>query len=1171
MAKRTQPGRNSHNTRTSHTAQQPKIGEKHAALNEQSISSQKAIAQLESTLASNPALPGGWIALASHALSLDQHNKAHKAIDKAVELSPQDANAISIKAAIFYSEGNIDSAIAWYQKALTYNPAHVAASHDLALIYHRGGKRKEALQIICQAVELSPNEEILLRIKLWALSALHQYTEAKSVADQLSAISKNPDILNDAGNLYRDIGLIKLALERYAQAIEISPNYPTPFSNYFTLLHYLPDQSQEDIYTVAKRWKSYFSTDTKKEHLPAFKNREAKKKIRIGFLSDGFRNTPVGQMITSALENIDQKKFELIAYTTNDAEDHITHRLKNIFSKWSRITQLYGDKLAKFIRDDEIDILIDLAGHNNGNRISAIIEKPSPIIIKWVGGLINTTGIDTIDYLISDQIETPDGVDKFYTEKIIRMPDDYICYLPPSYTPSVNTLPAIDNGFITFGCFNNPTKINETLIREWSKLLEALPESRIFLKSFQYNNIELRQRIESIFVRNGITSNRILFEGSSPHRELLESYQKVDIALDSWPYSGGLTTCEALLMGVPVVTLPGPTFAGRHSATHLHHAGLSELITQDWDEYRERAIELVSDLDSLSHIRAHLREVLQQSPVCNAERFADHLENALSAIWQRHLEGKAPAALNFNDHRQAVFAGEDIPAKLYRVKHEKSDSFFSRLEGKIIAIDHGAQLFDAPLIKQMLDQNVLELIAFDPASHRLEHSLRQTKGVHYYPNVLLGNGSTVTLYACQKAKYSGTLKPLDVPHLPKKRQEELSVLAELPINTLALDTINELPRVDWLVLDGLNNCIDILEHGSEALKDTLLIQADIAFQPSHENQPSFSDVSKWAMQHGFRFYHFNTEENRSPIPQDSINHTGELVNASALFIPSHERMATLSESQCQKLAFIIDTAYNLDGLCFEVLGYASTHEANQYIQFKAQQRRNKKQLEESNPDTPPPASTVEHQSHTHDSAPSAISIPQLTLPDEEAKHLREVYSRATSILEYGSGGSTILASQLEGKHIFTVENDLMWAHNMRHVLEQEKYPSPAIIHSVDVGETGAWARPQNDEHWREFHTYPLSVWDREDFIDPDVILIDGRFRVACFVAAVMKIRKPTTILFDDYGDRDYYHEVEKLAKPVAMIGRMAHFELTPCEIPKSEMTWMIASFNQVTYANCTRR
>jgi len=142
---------------------------------------------------------------------------------------------------------------------------------------------------------------------------------------------------------------------------------------------------------------------------------------------------------------------------------------------------------------------------------------------------------------------------------------------------------------------------------------------------------------------------------------------------------------------------------------------------------------------------------------------------------------------------------------------------------------------------------------------------------------------------------------------------------------------------------------------------------------------------------------------------------------------------------------------------------------------------------------------------------------------------------------------------------------------MRHVLERENFPSPAIIHSVDIGETGAWARPINDTHWRDFHTYPLSVWDREDFVDPDVILIDGRFRVACFVAAAMKIRKPTTILFDDYGDRDYYHTVERLAKPVAMVGRMAHFELSPGEIPKHELTWLIASFNQVTYADCTRR
>src|SRR5690606_13415634 len=207
----------------------------------------------------------------------------------------------------------------------------------------------------------------------------------------------------------------------------------------------------------------------------------------------------------------------------------------------------------------------------------------------------------------------------------------------------------------------NISKINDELLGAWSGILNSVPNAHLFLKTHGLSNATLCQRIWSFFAGSGINQERIRLEGASPHNELLNSYNDVDIALDPWPYSGGLTTCEALIMGVPVITLPGPTFAGRHSATHLVNAGMPELIAQDWEQYQKLAIDLANDLDNLAIIRENLRTIVLQSPLCDAERFGRSFSNAMRAIWQRHCAGKKPEALVLGDDLTPYFADEEDP------------------------------------------------------------------------------------------------------------------------------------------------------------------------------------------------------------------------------------------------------------------------------------------------------------------------------------------------------------------------------------------------------------------------------------------------------------------------------------------------------------------------------
>ncbi|TCK07048.1 tetratricopeptide repeat protein [Marinobacterium mangrovicola] len=1120
-----------------------------------------------------------WLTLALQAMNSADWYQVEELLQKILDISPKHARALQLMGQAQINAGAYIEGLNTLERAVSVDPGNAQNQYLRSFALERLRRLAEALEAIDQALAKVSDNEIYLAHKAMVLQGLNREAQALDVLNGLlEQHPHNARYWNNASNLHNILGQPEKARECLQKAAELAPQNAYIFSNLITNRHYNPQETQASIYEACLEWDKLFPpapSNTQTDPVPS-------RVLRLGMISEGFQFHPVGQMIIAALERLPGYAYEFYAYSMFSGEDAITRRFKKICN-YRLVNHITDDALADQIRADQIDILIDMAGHHSGSRMLTLTQKPAPIQIKWVGGLINTSGSEILDYLLSDRYETPEGTDSMYTEKLVRLPGDYICYEPPSYLPEESSLPAKQNGYITFGSFNNGMKVNAELIEQWAGILGAVPNSRLFLKSKSYGAPEFCEKILTQFEEQGIVRERVILEGVSPHPDLLKCYHRVDIALDTWPYSGGLTTCEAFIMGVPVVTMPGPTFAGRHSTTHLINAGMPELVTHSWEEYRDRAIELASDVDSLAVIRTHLREVLQKSPVCDAASFAGHLNNALRAIWQRHCESKTPAALNFNENGEVLFQGESEPVILQHPEPPPEDearTYRWEFEGKVIAIDHGAQLFGVPVIKQMLEQGTLELIAFDPASNKLKHPLRQAQGVHYYPNILLGSGSPATLYACQDAKLSGTLKPKGDAHFTEKLKNSLTTLAELPINTLELDKVSELPAIDWLILDNLNNSVEVLEHGSEALKDTLLIQTDIVFQATHDRQPNLAEVSHWAARHGFRFYCLNQEESRTPVPQNIIganNYADELVSATALFIPSHERMESLSTNQRRKLAFIADTVFSLEGLGYEVLGRNSDEEAEKYIQYKVRQEvaskqphvpasgvRQKPRLMPTQAPSPEPTDTGAETTST------SIKRPDLTLPTEVAKYLKKVYSDATCILEYGSGGSTVLASEMENKQVFTVENDLNWAANIVQYLEQAAPPSPAIIHTVNVGKTGPWAYPINDSSWRNFHKYPLSVWDRDDFTEPDVILIDGRFRVACFVAAVMKIRKPTIVLFDDYGDRPYYHVVERLAKPVTMVGRMAHFELTPGNFPPEELTWMIASFNQVTYSNLTR-
>lgn len=1134
---------------------------KHTAPTSSRAADTRDLTQARRLSQQRPRDPQVWKDLGNLELKAEPE-RALASFERALSLLPDDPQTLELVAKAAQKLGQADRAQELALKALGIDPDFPAGHHRLATLYFEKGQFTNALQHIQHALDIFPDDCRMLSRKGLILNRLERYSEAIAVFGKL--IEREPGDYshwNNAANLYKDIGQLAKADEYYQKAVALARRKDVlPYSNRLTSLHYDPERSRDYIFEVCKEWQSRFGPKAVPPR-PEAQDRAPNRCLRIGLVSDGLRQHPVGNMIVGVLEKLPRHQFELFAYSTSQVSDHLTRRIRSAVHQWLAIRHMDEHTLAQRIRDDGIDILIDLCGHNAGNRMGTMALQPAPLLVKWVGGLINTTGLDAIDYLLSDSIESPEGEDAFYTEKLIRLPDDYICYDPPPYTPDIKPLPALENGFITYGCFNNPTKINDVLLAQWAELMRATPDSRLLLKGGAFGNSELREHVHVFMAAQGVARERVLVEGPVGHKYLLETYNRIDIALDPWPYSGGLTTCEALLMGVPVVTLPGPTFAGRHSATHLVNAGLPELVVNSWEEYRQRVIGLAGDLKSLSSIRGHLRDVLMRSPVCDSRRFASHFSTAMRAIWQRYCEGKPVAALTLDKDGQARFQNEPGVVDIQHPVASREETGFSfKFQGKIVTLDHGATLVASAQFVELQKLGAFSTIVFDPASC-IDNAkqLGQLGELHHYPHTALGDGRATTLYACLDPVMTATLEPLVAPIADLNPR----VLAKLALPTLKLDSINGLQSVDWLLLDNLNDSLAVIEHGQRMLADTLLVQARINFTPTHRQQPDMGLISKSLARLGFSFYRLNRLQHTSSLPKDESPvqlRASHLVCADALFLPDAARLASMSDNQRLKLAFILHTVYGVHDMATQLIAALDSGLAEQY----------RKHCQGSSPahSAPPIEASTPRTDEPQPSASQALmQEPEVTFPEDVAVYLKKIYSQASVILEYGSGGSTLIAARMPNKSVISVENDARWAKDMQAWIASAELPSRPVIYPVDVGETGKWARPKNARAWKRFHTYPLKVWDESFFQEPDVILIDGRFRIACFVTAYLRASKPMIVLFDDYLDRAHYHVVERLVAPTEFVGRMARFDLRPLtEVPRSELTWLVGSYNEVAYA-----
>jgi predicted O-linked N-acetylglucosamine transferase (SPINDLY family) len=309
-------------------------------------------------------------------------------------------------------------------------------------------------------------------------------------------------------------------------------------------------------------------------------------------------------------------------------------RFRSIAGEWHSVAGQPAAQVAATIRAARIDMLIDLGGWGDQGLLGVCARRPAPVQIKWVGMQNHSTGLPEMDWMITDRWETPPGTEHLYSERLLRLPDGYVCYSPPADAPDVSLPPVLARGAITFGCFNNLAKITPDAIGTWASILRRVAGARIVLKTHQFSDRQTVAALQAAFARHGVPASRTEFRGSSTHRGQLAQHADIDIVLDPFPYSGGLTTCEALWMGVPVVTMPGELFASRHSASHVCNAGLADWVAQDATGYQEIAVSRATDIDALAGLRAGLRAQMRASPLCDQRRFGRNLGNALRSAWR---------------------------------------------------------------------------------------------------------------------------------------------------------------------------------------------------------------------------------------------------------------------------------------------------------------------------------------------------------------------------------------------------------------------------------------------------------------------------------------------------------------------------------------------------------
>ncbi len=563
--------------------------------------------------------------------------KAQASLEQALRLEPVFAEAHNNLGNVLKEQGKLVEARVRLQEALRLKPGFAEAHNSLGNVLREQGQLAEALACYQQALRLEPDYAEAhnnLGAGLQKQGKLEDARVSFERALRLEPVSAEAH--NNLGNVLKDQGQLDEALACYQQALRLKPDSAEFHSNLLLALHYRTGVTLKELADAHAAYERQHTARLRSSWRPHPNDCDPQRRLRLGFMSPDLGRHPVGYFLIRVLEHLDPEQADLVCYNNRLLPDDLTRRFQATATTWWDVAGWNDDQLAEQIRADRIDLLFDLAGHTAGNRLGVFACKPAPIQLTWLG-YEGTTGLQAIDYLLADRYLIPEKAEAYYHEQVLRLPESYVCYEPPPFAPAVAPLPALASGQVTFGSFNNPAKITAEVIAVWAQVLQQVPQSRLVLKYRGLDDPALARRLRQRFASQGIDPARVECRGRSSHADMLAEYHGVDLALDPFPFTGGVTTCEALWMGVPVLTCPGETFASRHGLSHLSNIGLTETIASSRGEYVALAEALAGDLPRLAGLRARLREAMAGSPLCDGPRLAANLLRLLRSVWQQWL------------------------------------------------------------------------------------------------------------------------------------------------------------------------------------------------------------------------------------------------------------------------------------------------------------------------------------------------------------------------------------------------------------------------------------------------------------------------------------------------------------------------------------------------------
>jgi len=557
---------------------------------------------------------------------------------------------------ISYNLGNIlkdkeafDEAIQFYQKALELNPSYAAAYNNMGNVLRIQGHMSDAIVNYRKAINVDPRYTHAYNNLGNVLKTQGQLSDA--IVNYQKAIDIDPQYIhayNNIGSALKDTGNFDEAERYFRKALQIQPDYSTAYSNTLLSMHYNNRYSPGSVFSAHIQFAEQFEKPLATHHFPHTNEPVPDRRLRIGYISPDFRRHSVAYFLEPVLSAHTHDNFEISCYSDVVVPDEMTKRFQGYSDHWEVISGQSDGEVAGLIQKHRIDILIDLSGHTAGNRLLVFAQKPAPVQASWIG-YPATTGLSSLDYKIVDTYTDPPGTtEHLYSERLLRLPETFLCFLPDKDSPDIGPLPVLTTGHITFGSFNNFSKISPDVFRGWHTILKKVPAARLIMKAKSLADETVREYVMSLFRDEGITDDRVeLLSWTKSPQEHLDLYNRIDIALDTFPYNGTTTTCEALWMGVPVVTLQGDIHASRVGSSLLSNVGLPKLIAGNQEEYVDISVALAHDRERLKTFRKSLRDLMARSPLTDSKGFTATLEMHYREIWRQWCETASKNAYRF--------------------------------------------------------------------------------------------------------------------------------------------------------------------------------------------------------------------------------------------------------------------------------------------------------------------------------------------------------------------------------------------------------------------------------------------------------------------------------------------------------------------------------------------